>query len=936
MIIGFSAPMANAQAFSGTYTFGAEGNVASFIYNGSSITNLTVAPLTKIGITNSSSNDNLRATAWPTGATTGNDTFSGSVDTGKYIEFTLTAASGKVINLPTLAFGIGRSSTAPRQWQWRSSVDGFANPIPVTTANSGLTHVAGVLTTPDTDANWTGNLIQISGSAYQNLSSISFRLYGYNSESTSGTGGLQGPLTFGGTLANEGESEGIPPVMVTRSPADDSASALTNTSLVITYDENVIPASGTVVIRKTSEPTTVVESITVPGPKVTTSTVSAIINPDVVLNPGTSYYVEVTAGAFTDTSGNQAPAISGATAWNFTTRGEPQIVINQYYEGLSNNKYIELKNLTSGDVALSNYRLAAWVDSNRETWKSGAGSTTRVTSLSGTIPANGTFLVKSSSAVAPAYAANNFDQSAPASESAAFNGDDSVVLYNGPGFTQAEVVDAVSFIGSDGQDKSFHRLTNGPGFDFAPASSILDYSGVWGAKTNADVDAALVSEDWYLSATQPIGNLTLNLSDASISESTGTATATVTRSGATGAPLTVFIASSNTASVNPGLTVVIPAEQSSAQFAIAAIDNAWFTGDQVITITVSADRHLPDSEAITLVDDLADPPFTVVINEVDAAQAGTDGLEFIELYNTSNQSISLNGVVVVLYNGESAGDASYRTIDLSGHSIPANDYFVIGNSLVANVDLSAFTTNGIQNGPDGVALYLGEAAAFTSGTLPTAAPGTLLDAIVYNESLTQDAALVAALTPGKPQVNENPGGNGDINAMARVPDGGAAFDTTLFVAQSPTPGTTNAITSPGNTFASWIGTFDFSGFTSPDLTAAGDPDHDGLANSLENLLGTSPAAASQGLTTVSASGGNLIFRHTRSATPATDLSGSYEWSTNLADWNASAVSAGGITVTFGAPPTVITPGTPDLVEVSATVTGTAATKIFARFKVVRN
>jgi hypothetical protein len=33
---------------------------------------------------------------------------------------------------------------------------------------------------------------------------------------------------------------------------------------------------------------------------------------------------------------------------------------------------------------------------------------------------------------------------------------------------------------------------------------------------------------------------------------------------------------------------------------------------------------------------------------------------------------------------------------------------------------------------------------------------------------------------------------------------------------------------------------------------------------------------------------------------------------------------------------VITPGTPDLVEVTATVTGTPASKVFARFKATQN
>jgi hypothetical protein len=65
------------------------------------------------------------------------------------------------------------------------------------------------------------------------------------------------------------------------------------------------------------------------------------------------------------------------------------------------------------------------------------------------------------------------------------------------------------------------------------------------------------------------------------------------------------------------------------------------------------------------------------------------------------------------------------------------------------------------------------------------------------------------------------------------------------------------------------------------------------------------------------------------------LTGSYEWSANLVDWYASGATAGGTIVTFGTP-AVITPGTPDLVEVTASVIGTPAARIFARYKATIN
>ena len=193
----------HAQAFTGAFSFdGTTGNVASFAYNGPQIPGVTISALTKNGVPTSSSTGNFRANSWALGATNGSDVFTGTLDPTMYFEFTVTAAPGKVINLHGLTFGLGRSTTGPRQWQWRSSVDGFAAPIPVSLLNASVAQDGGVITVPDVSSNWTGNEITTSGASYENLSSITFRIYGYNAEAPTGSGGLAGPLTFSGTLAD--------------------------------------------------------------------------------------------------------------------------------------------------------------------------------------------------------------------------------------------------------------------------------------------------------------------------------------------------------------------------------------------------------------------------------------------------------------------------------------------------------------------------------------------------------------------------------------------------------------------------------------------------------------------------------------------------------------------------------------------------------------
>ncbi len=180
----------NAQIFTGTFNLAGSGNdVTSFAYNGPTINNATVGNLQKVGITTSSSTGNFRGTNWSTAA----------IDTGKYITFTLTAASGYELDLTSLTFGIGRSGTGPVNWEWRSSVDNFASTISTySSINAGLTNNGGVLTNPDSNSSWTGNVIDLSGASYQGLSAITFRFYGYTAEAGSGTGGLQGNLSFAG------------------------------------------------------------------------------------------------------------------------------------------------------------------------------------------------------------------------------------------------------------------------------------------------------------------------------------------------------------------------------------------------------------------------------------------------------------------------------------------------------------------------------------------------------------------------------------------------------------------------------------------------------------------------------------------------------------------------------------------------------------------
>ncbi len=192
----------NAQVFTGNYTFGSGGNVTSFAYNGTPISNLTVSALTKNAVTTSSNSGNFRASNWPLDA--GNATLTGSIDASKYFEFSLTASEGFTLDLTTFTFGVGRSGTGPRSFQWRSSLDSYASPISGYTAtNAALNQTLGdgILSyTADGTTSATGNILTFSTAAFSDLSTVTFRFYGFNSEQSGGTAGLEGNFSFAGEM----------------------------------------------------------------------------------------------------------------------------------------------------------------------------------------------------------------------------------------------------------------------------------------------------------------------------------------------------------------------------------------------------------------------------------------------------------------------------------------------------------------------------------------------------------------------------------------------------------------------------------------------------------------------------------------------------------------------------------------------------------------
>ncbi|MBI5528600.1 MAG: Ig-like domain-containing protein [Deltaproteobacteria bacterium] len=232
---------------------------------------------------------------------------------------------------------------------------------------------------------------------------------------------------------------------------------------------------------------------------------------------------------------------------------------------------------------------------------------------------------------------------------------------------------------------------------------------------------------------------------------------------------------------------------------VAGADQA-FTVDSDTQITVPAldpatpiGRHGLRIE--TPAGETAPIPVTAIhlaINELDSdtpAVPVNDDHEFIEI-STGVPDAPPGGYVLVWWNG--LNDLSYRAINLTTPA-DANGLVLLGNPAVVSNPANQWPNNTLQNGADAVAIYQGTAADFPDGTPIGSVTAPLIDALVYDTADPDDAGLLDALLGGGPQrvqVNEDQGGNGDVNSIRRC--GPALRDGREFSLAAPTPGAPNA------------------------------------------------------------------------------------------------------------------------------------------------
>jgi arylsulfatase A-like enzyme/methionine-rich copper-binding protein CopC len=127
-------------------------------------------------------------------------------------------------------------------------------------------------------------------------------------------------------------TDNTPPVASDTSPAPGAISISSAADLALSFGENVSVGTGLITIHRASDGS-VVETIDVTEPgAVVISGATVLIPRSGVLEGNTAYYVNITAGAFRDLSGNAFAGISGPAAWTFITWAGTSLV-EEYFSG---------------------------------------------------------------------------------------------------------------------------------------------------------------------------------------------------------------------------------------------------------------------------------------------------------------------------------------------------------------------------------------------------------------------------------------------------------------------------------------------------------------------------------------------------------------------------------------------------------------------------
>ena len=184
---------------------------------------------------------------------------------------------------------------------FRGSDDALIGVVDVNSANVTIAGAVVTINPPFALDHSTAYYVQIPNSAFDDTANNSFA-------------GILDKTTWNFSS----EADAIAPLISALSPADNASNVPRVANLVMTFDEDIQKGSGSIVVRRTSNHSTVT-TVDVSTSSVTVAGAVATIDLPFDLDYNTGYYVQVSAGAFSDMAMNDFAGISNTTDWNFTT-----------------------------------------------------------------------------------------------------------------------------------------------------------------------------------------------------------------------------------------------------------------------------------------------------------------------------------------------------------------------------------------------------------------------------------------------------------------------------------------------------------------------------------------------------------------------------------------------------------------------------------------
>ncbi|MDP0490273.1 MAG: choice-of-anchor I family protein, partial [Verrucomicrobiota bacterium JB023] len=274
-----------------------------------------------------------------------------------------------------------------------------------------------------------------------------------------------------------------------------------------------------------------------------------------------------------------------------------------------------------------------------------------------------------------------------------FGSGDTVYLFDASDNVVASLSYAAGgFTKSDGSDSNGGHAGPSAGGSDNAQSAVLDPAfgtdtprytfadGILLATTNPGGSETGSPGTSALNVSGPSFALTLSFSPETFSENAGTSasTGTVTRDGDTTEAVTVELTSNDEGEATVPASVIIPAGQASATFAVDAVDDSFPDGSQTVTISALATDAMPGSADLTVTDDGDVLDFSLGLTEILTQQSGTSpsGAEdYWELTNFGTEAVDISGFS--WDDNSRSADAAAEWAFPSGTSIAAGESVIV-------------------------------------------------------------------------------------------------------------------------------------------------------------------------------------------------------------------------------------------------------------------